>query len=687
MCIAAKKPLVIFILLFIFVPSLFAQWIEEPGGSPPARLRHTMLDINNTFYVFGGKNAEVAFDDVWKRENGTWLEETGSNTPPGRYAHTANEINGKMTVFFGKQIDGQLLSDIWEYDPDSKNWTQVSSNGNGPSARYGHASAYLPEQNKVYVFGGKTDQGITNDLYSFDLATNTWAQESSLTDNTFFEHRAVAKDGKMFVFGGMNQENEASNDIYKFTPGVGWEKVETESNSPGPRWNYAVASNNDVMHVIGGFSPSGIYDDHWVYDFAANTWDQVEDGFLLENGGAAAAFFNNDSGKGLQSVSRSGADNIILFGGWNFEGYLGSTWLYNGCVNIEENVDVMICEGENYNGYTEEGVYEDIYEAVNGCDSVVTLNLSVLPNVNQTIVMELCYGESYQGYSESGIFEDTFTADNGCDSIRILELTINNQITDTIMTSICFGESYEGYIEPGLYEDIFIAGNGCDSTRILHLDIEDKILDTIMRVVCPGDTYEGYSEEGVYEDVFTAGNGCDSTRVLELEIQPPIMLTDTIIVADDGSGNGSIKIIVDGEIVDFVIEWSNGSDSSTITDLEAGDYEVTLTDSIQCSTEFNITVPLVTSTKDELLEVDFTVSPNPIVDRMRFNLEHPQTVSDIQRIRMVDMKGRVIKTWESGSAELMSNELRMKENMRNGIYILQLLIGDKIYTKKVVVLR
>ena len=42
-------------------------------------------------------------------------------------------------------------------------------------------------------------------------------------------------------------------------------------------------------------------------------------------------------------------------------------------------IHVEICQGEEYEGYAEEGTYETIFENVYGCDSTVTLVLTVLP--------------------------------------------------------------------------------------------------------------------------------------------------------------------------------------------------------------------------------------------------------------------------------------------------------------------
>ena len=74
--------------------------------------------------------------------------------------------------------------------------------------------------------------------------------------------------------------------------------------------------------------------------------------------------------------------------------------------------------------YETAGTYTDTYQAINGCDSIRTIILEVLPVAESIIDAEICEGEEYEGYITSGTYTDTFTGYNGCDSIRILELTI-----------------------------------------------------------------------------------------------------------------------------------------------------------------------------------------------------------------------------------------------------------------------
>ena len=103
---------------------------------------------------------------------------------------------------------------------------------------------------------------------------------------------------------------------------------------------------------------------------------------------------------------------------------LQMTNLCGGQSGVETNVEVTICEGEEYEGYTQTGIYMDAFQTTAGCDSIRTLMLTVNPLKEVTISKEICSGQSFEGYSHTGTYQDTFDLITGCDSIRTLHLIV-----------------------------------------------------------------------------------------------------------------------------------------------------------------------------------------------------------------------------------------------------------------------
>ena len=157
---------------------------------------------------------------------------------------------------------------------------------------------------------------------------------------------------------------------------------------------------------------------------------------------------------------------------------------------VYTSFDAAVCFGESYewNGqtYDETGKYTQTFAAANGVDSIVTLNLTVLPEVPVTEeIAAVCYGETYtwqgQEYTESGEYSVTLQDVNGCDSVIVLTLTVYPQTPDTTEeVTIKFGESYEWngetYSAAGEYTTILQDANGCNyqATLILTVLPEEK---------------------------------------------------------------------------------------------------------------------------------------------------------------------------------------------------------------------
>ncbi|MBQ9311567.1 MAG: T9SS type A sorting domain-containing protein [Bacteroidales bacterium] len=158
-------------------------------------------------------------------------------------------------------------------------------------------------------------------------------------------------------------------------------------------------------------------------------------------------------------------------------------------------IDATINEGEVYNenGFnaTTEGIHTLELQTVNGCDSTITLNLTVIEvtlpceNVENTIEESICEGNSFefnqQIYTEAGTYYAYLQTWDGCDSVVVLNLTVNPIYNNTINATINPGEVYNenGFNETteGTYTLELQTINGCDSTVTLNLTVNSSIND------------------------------------------------------------------------------------------------------------------------------------------------------------------------------------------------------------------
>ena len=118
-----------------------------------------------------------------------------------------------------------------------------------------------------------------------------------------------------------------------------------------------------------------------------------------------------------------------------------------------------------------------------GCDSVVTLNLTISNVVNGIDVQSACGsytwidGNTYTASNNTATFTYPGGSVNGCDSIVTLDLTINNPTQGTDVQSACEsytwidGNTYSATTNTPTYTYPGGAINGCDSTVTLDLTI------------------------------------------------------------------------------------------------------------------------------------------------------------------------------------------------------------------------
>ncbi|MDR1543836.1 MAG: T9SS type A sorting domain-containing protein [Prevotellaceae bacterium] len=91
-----------------------------------------------------------------------------------------------------------------------------------------------------------------------------------------------------------------------------------------------------------------------------------------------------------------------------------------------------ICQGKTYTFYTqnltETGSYIERVTSTNGCDSIIKLELAVQPKITETRKVEICLGETYSFYGQNLTSSGSYTADvpatAGCDSVITLNLTV-----------------------------------------------------------------------------------------------------------------------------------------------------------------------------------------------------------------------------------------------------------------------
>ena len=240
-----------------------------------------------------------------------------------------------------------------------------------------------------------------------------------------------------------------------------------------------------------------------------------------------------------------------------------------------------ICYGESYDWehdtFTQLGDYTKTLISSLGCDSVVTLHLTVLPEVvGQTEHKTVCFGETYEWhqvtYSASGTYTASLQDNNGCTYTDTLILTILDEVPETKVDKyLCEGDSmlWDGqYIkQSGLYPVTLQDSHGCDSLVTLNLTFVQGSDSTIYKTICSGGTYvfqnQTLTQSGTYVDTIAE---CNTTITLHLTVNQAITVEVTEVVNGCAYDWNGVTYTTSGDYT-YKTTGINGCDSTTILHL------------------------------------------------------------------------------------------------------------------------
>jgi N-acetylneuraminic acid mutarotase len=130
----------------------------------------------------------------------------------------------------------------------------------------------------MFLFGGSSQSHENKSVYALNLVTFDWRLLST-TDGpgTLDDHTAVAFKSDMFVFGGFSDSGR-TNDVWVFnTDEKKWtyrEQGEDPRRFPCPRTGHAAALIGDTMWVFGGQDDeTNKLNDVWAYSVVQDVWE------------------------------------------------------------------------------------------------------------------------------------------------------------------------------------------------------------------------------------------------------------------------------------------------------------------------------------------------------------------------------------------------------------------------------
>lgn len=378
----------------------------------------------------------------------------------------------------------------------------------------------------------------------------------------------------------------------------------------------------------------------------------------------------------------------------------GSNWVSGVTLSAATNtagVDVQtpLCDtytwidGITYTSNNNTATY--IIPNVAGCDSLVTLNLTLgtIATSFTTDVRVVCGvllwidGNFYVTDNNTATY--TLTNAAGCDSIITLDLTVNNHSSATDVQTACSAFTWiDGvtYTSSTNVNYIIPNASGCDSTITLDLTIT-TIETTDVIETCEdsytwidGNTYT--TNNNTANMMFQTANGCDSLVTLDLSFENIDVSTSvsqvSLITANNSSPSATFQWVNCENNFEPII----AATDHTFAPAEIGSYAVVIEEGncIDTSDCINITTLNINSTKNE--EEMISVFPNPTSGKVSLNL--PATIKN-GTVNVIDLSGKVVQSYPITNKD---NILSFQLNVAKGVYFLEVKSTNGTTVKKVV---
>tara|TARA_Y100000782_G_scaffold60115_1_gene66188 strand:- start:1872 stop:3686 length:1815 start_codon:yes stop_codon:yes gene_type:complete len=302
-----------------------------------------------------------------------------------------------------------------------------------------------------------------------------------------------------------------------------------------------------------------------------------------------------------------------------------------------------------------------------GCDSVITLDLTILNASASTDVVSACGsytwmdGNTYSTSNNTATY--TLTNAIGCDSVITLDLTILNASASTDVVSACGsytwidGNSYSASNNTATYTLTNAAG--CDSVVTLDLTILNATASTDVISACEsytwidGNTYTASNNTATY--TLTNAAGCDSVVTLDLTV-------NAIDVTVTAAGSNALEANASGAVVSY--QWYDCNDNAILTDdtlqvytaVSSGEYAVIVEGTNGCADTSDCVVIIGTGIEKENIDaVALAIYPNPT--QGIFTLEFSQEQQNVSVV-ITNISGQVVEQQTLANGQQFTLELK-----------------------------
>lgn len=489
---------------------IFGEGFEDNAGNSVSMPDENTIAIGALLNDGNGTNAGHVRVYTWNGlawiKKGLDIEGENAGDHAG-YKVSMPDINTVAVSAIYNNDNGTGAGHTRVFEWDGSNWIQKGTDIDGEFAQ--DKSGYsisMPDANTLAI-GAIQHNDSRGNVRIFEWNGSAWVQKGTEVegDNVadYLGWSVSMPDANTFAVGGTGYDGIGTNSGYTKIfewDGSSWVQKGTDiiGEADGDESGYSVSMPNPNTVAIGAHlnSDNATGAGHVrVFDWDGNAW--IQKGVDID----AATSFENAG----RSISMPDTNTVAM--GSDYSDICGSTnaggvFVYDFCSPVIQTDVITACDsytwidGNTYTSNTTASVYNFLGGASNGCDSVVTLDLTINTVDNSvyrsgSTLEAIETGATYQwvdcndNYAPiAGETDDTFTATaNGSYALVVTK----NNCTDT---SNCFnmttvGLAYEKdqdenlTIYPNPSTGIFnVAYTGSQQVRYTLSDISGRIIKT-----------------------------------------------------------------------------------------------------------------------------------------------------------------------------------------------------------------
>ncbi|ELU36337.1 Pkinase domain-containing protein [Rhizoctonia solani AG-1 IA] len=195
----------------------------------------------------------------------------------GKFFIFGGEVNNKLkndtwAIMLSKNLGRGVIADT-SLAPVKVTASLVATTGKVPSPRCWHASALVDKW--LVVWGGSTSTNLkVKDCHAQGVPR--WERINIKQDSYIptgrHGHGMLSYNNKIYVFGGYTEDNYL-NDTWCFDMITRiWAELKCAGPVPSPRAESGAILVGDTIYVFGGYGRSGLLGDTWVFNLSEQRW-------------------------------------------------------------------------------------------------------------------------------------------------------------------------------------------------------------------------------------------------------------------------------------------------------------------------------------------------------------------------------------------------------------------------------